>query len=169
VFGEGGNSNKRLKKTPLFCFYGFLCFSLGKEKRLTPHIPMNRKEAQQMLDNLLQRLAYYRQEKIITAYPPLEFDLGKRIEEIEKAVNQLQYTLEQSQAETIALPNLQRFYELACMEVQQQDKQAFAKLSGVFLQDCQNALVNSTINAKNVHISNIIHYHTLSHTTHTRN
>ncbi|WP_027003041.1 NB-ARC domain-containing protein, partial [Hugenholtzia roseola] len=119
---------------------------------------MNREQAQKIIDSLLERLEYYRSEKAMTAYAPLNFDLKKRIEELEVQIQNLRNLLAQSQAETINLPNLERLKKLAFMDLEKQDKEEFIKVYYSFLQDCKNVVKDSVINAQNVHIGDKIYY-----------
>ncbi|MCC5944179.1 MAG: hypothetical protein JJT94_04540 [Bernardetiaceae bacterium] len=116
---------------------------------------MTRKEAQTLLDSLAERLEYYRSEKAITAYAPLNFDLKKRIEDLEEQIQNLRNLLAQSQAENIEFPNLARLKKLAFMDLEAQDKSEFIKVSYSFLKDCKNVVKDSVINAKTVHIGDV--------------
>ncbi|MCC5944180.1 MAG: hypothetical protein JJT94_04545, partial [Bernardetiaceae bacterium] len=118
---------------------------------------MTRKEAQTLLDSLYERLEYYRSEKAITAYAPLNFDLKKRIEDLEEQIQNLRNLLAQSQAENIEFPNLARLKKMAFMDLEAQDKSEFIKVSYSFLKDCKNVVKDSVINAKTVHIGDKIY------------
>jgi hypothetical protein len=114
---------------------------------------MKRNETEKLLNSLLERLEYYRNENVITAYAPLKFDLKKRIDDLEEQIENLRNLLMQSPAEEIDFPNLERLKKLAFMDVENQDKEEFMEVSYSFLQDCKNVVKDSVINAQgDVHI-----------------
>ncbi|WP_375562627.1 hypothetical protein ACE193_08825 [Bernardetia sp. OM2101] len=109
---------------------------------------MHSSPTQILLDNLLERLNYYRTEEAITFYAPYKFDLKQRIKQLEKHILKLRTNITENPNENIEVEELQSLYSLMSKE----------SFSQEFIERSKNVISNSTINVGgNFHIGDIIH------------
>lgn len=107
---------------------------------------MNSSETKILLDNLLERLEYYRTDEAITFYAPYKFELKQRIKKLEKKISKLRIFIAKNPNENIDTTELQSLYSLM-------SKESYSK---EFIEKSKNVISNSTINAgRDIHIGDI--------------
>lgn len=107
---------------------------------------MHSSQTQILLDNLLERLNYYRTEEAITFYAPYKFDLKQRIKQLEKHILKLRTNITENPNENIDIEELQNLYSLMARE----------SYSETFIKESKNVISNSTINVgRDFHLGDI--------------
>lgn len=121
---------------------------------------MNRNKVKDLIDELLEKIAFYRKEQIIIVEPSLQFNLKKKIEEAEDKILKLREVLKNnpsSNFDSVVLEDLSSFLqsEHGYKDFDKAISQFIEKIE-IYVENSKNVALNNKFNNKgDVHIGDI--------------
>ncbi|WP_338790930.1 tetratricopeptide repeat protein [Bernardetia sp. MNP-M8] len=117
---------------------------------------MKSEKINQLLEELVEKLTFYRSEDAITFYAPYKFDLKKRIEQLEIQIKRIREFANENPNKEIEFEALQNLHSSLINESHFATN--FDKLSSIFVENSKNVVIGNVITADKIHIGDNYYY-----------